>query len=294
MWPGDERPLRFGLVDVVVLAVLAGLLGWIVWLANTTLVYNWNWGIVPSLFVRSDPETGGLVPNFLAEGLFTTLRLTFYAGIGAALIGLLIGLCRVANGLFFRLVGRGYVEVVRNVPPLIFIFIFYFFVSSQIMPMIGIGNYARNLPVDERWWFELLFGDRRRIDAFVAAVICLAMFEGAYVAEIIRSGIQSIPRGQWEAAASLGLSRFDRMRDVILPQAIRATAPPLANQFISLVKDSSIVSLIAVQELTFMASQTVVTTQRTFEIWLTIGALYFLICWPLSLLFARLEKKTGR
>ncbi|HRY26999.1 MAG TPA: ABC transporter permease subunit, partial [Geminicoccaceae bacterium] len=100
--------------------------------------------------------------------------------------------------------------------------------------------------------------------------------------------------GQWEAAASLGLSRFDRMRDVILPQAIRATAPPLANQFISLVKDSSIVSLIAVQELTFMASQTVVTTQRTFEIWLTIGALYFLICWPLSLLFARLEKKTGR
>ncbi|MCB1992650.1 MAG: amino acid ABC transporter permease, partial [Geminicoccaceae bacterium] len=67
-----------------------------------------------------------------------------------------------------------------------------------------------------------------------------------------------------------------------------------ANQFISLVKDSSIVSLIAVQELTFMASQTVVTTQRTFEIWLTIGALYFLICWPLSLLFARLEKKTGR
>jgi polar amino acid transport system permease protein len=291
MWPGDDKKLRFGWLDLSILAGLAALFGWLAWRANTGLVYNWNWAIVPGLFFRVDDETGAIIPHLLSQGLMVTLRLTFYASIAAALVGLVIGLCRIARGLFPRLVGRAYVEVIRNVPPLVFIFVFYFFLSSQIMPILGIGDYARNLPVDERFWFELLFGDRQLIEPFISGVIVLAMFEGAYVAEIIRGGIQSIPRGQWEAAASLGLSRLDRMRFVILPQAIRNTAPPLANQFISLVKDSSIVSLIAIQELTFMASQTVVTTQRTFEIWLTIGALYFMICWPLSLLFRRLEHK---
>ena len=294
MWPGDDRPLRFGWLDAAVLAAIALLVGWLAWRANTAFVYNWNWSVVPSLFFRTDAETGALIPHLLSQGLMVTLRLTFYASILAALVGLLIALCRIASPLFFRLVGRTYVELIRNVPPLIFLFVFYFFLSAQIMPLLGIGDFARILPVDQRWWFEFLFGDRRLIEAFVSGVIVLALFEGAYVAEIIRGGIQSIPKGQWEAASSLGLSRLDRMRYVVLPQAIRNTAPPLANQFISLVKDSSIVSLIAIQELTFMASQTVVTTQRTFEIWLTIGALYFAICWPLSLLFRRLERRTGR
>jgi polar amino acid transport system permease protein len=291
MWPGDDKKLRFGWLDLFLLAGLVVLIGWLAWRANTALVYNWNWAIVPSLFFRTDAETGALIPHLLSQGLMVTLRLTFYASIAAALVGLVIGLCRIAKPLLPRLIGRTYVELIRNVPPLVFIFVFYFFLSSQIMPLLGIGDYARNLPVDQRWWFEFLFGDRRLIEAFLSGVIVLAMFEGAYVAEIIRGGIQSIPRGQWEAAESLGLSRLDRMRYIVLPQAIRNTAPPLANQFISLVKDSSIVSLIAIQELTFMASQTVVTTQRTFEIWLTIGALYFAICWPLSLLFRRLEQR---
>ena len=294
MWPGDDKKLRFGWLDLFLLAGLVVLFGWLAWRANTALVYNWNWAIVPSLFFRTDAETGALIPHLLSQGLMVTLRLTFYASIAAALVGLVIGLCRIAKPLLPRLIGRTYVELIRNVPPLVFIFVFYFFLSSQIMPLLGIGDYARNLPVDQRWWFEFLFGDRRLIEAFLSGVIVLAMFEGAYVAEIIRGGIQSIPRGQWEAAESLGLGRWDRMRYIILPQAIKNTLPPLANQFISLVKDSSIVSLIAIQELTFMASQTVVTTQRTFEIWLTIGALYFAICWPLSLLFRRLERRTGR
>ncbi len=294
MWPGDDRKLRFGWLDLLVLAGLLALFGWLAWRANTGLVYNWNWAIVPSLFFRTDAETGAIIPHLLSQGLMVTLRLTFYASIAAALVGLVIGLCRIAPGLLLRLIGRTYVELIRNVPPLVFIFVFYFFLSSQLMPLLGIGDYARNLPVDQRYWFELLFGDRRLIEAFLSGVIVLAMFEGAYVAEIIRGGIQAIPKGQWEAASSLGLSRLDRMRYVLLPQAIKNTAPPMANQFISLVKDSSIVSLIAIQELTFMASQTVVTTQRTFEIWLTIGALYFAICWPLSLLFRRLERRTGQ
>jgi polar amino acid transport system permease protein len=293
MWPGDDKKLRFGWLDALALAALVLLFGWLAWRANTGLVYNWDWGIVPSLFFRTDAETGAIIPHLLSQGLMVTLRLTFYASLAAAFVGLVIGLCRIAKPLLPRLIGRAYVELIRNVPPLVFIFVFYFFLSSQLMPLLGIGDYARNLPVDERWWFETLFGDGRLIEAFLSGVIVLAMFEGAYVAEIIRGGIQSIPKGQWEASSSLGLSRLDRMRFIILPQAIKNTAPPLANQFISLVKDSSIVSLIAIQELTFMASQTVVTTQKTFEIWLTIGALYFAICWPLSLLFRRLERKTA-
>jgi polar amino acid transport system permease protein len=177
------------------------------------------------------------------------------------------------------------------VPPLIFIFIFYFFVSSQILPALGLAGWAEGLPEATRTGLALLFGEMRRLDAFVAGTLCLGLLEAAYVAEIVRAGIQSIPAGQWEAASSLGLSRLDRMRFVILPQAVRRTLPPLASQFVSLVKDSSIVSLIAIPELTFMGSQVVNTTQRTFEVWLAVAGLYLAICLTLTLLFARLERR---
>ena len=129
---------------------------------------------------------------------------------------------------------------------------------------------------------------------FLSATIVLALFEGAYVAEILRAGIQSIGIGQWDAALALGMGRLRALRLVILPQALARMVPPLAGQFISLIKDSSVVSLISIQDLTFMANDVAVSTTRVFETWITASALYFGVCLVLSLGFRRLERRLAR
>jgi polar amino acid transport system permease protein len=124
---------------------------------------------------------------------------------------------------------------------------------------------------------------------FIAAVLTLALYEGAYITEIVRSGIQSIERGQWEAAYALGLSKLDQLRFVILPQAVRRVIPPLTGQFISTIKDSAIVSVISVPELTFQGMELMAATFMTFEIWITVTVLYFLLTFSCSLLARRVE-----
>ena len=289
---GRSRRLRW--LDLAVLAALALAIGYLAYRVDTVLVYRWNWSVVPQFLYRFDDEQQRWIANLLMQGFWTTVRLTIWGSVLAAVIGLLVGLCRISRDLFLRMVGRAYVELIRNIPPLVFIFIFYFFISSQIMPLLGLDSLVRDASPGTLAVIELLFGDPKLLPQFVSGLVCLAMFEAAYVAEIVRAGIQSIGKGQWEAAESLGLSRFDQMRDVVLPQAIQRTLPPLASQFISLIKDSSIVSLISIQELTFMASQVVVSTQRVFEVWITVAAMYFALCFVFSWLFARLERRMER
>jgi polar amino acid transport system permease protein len=286
-----RRALRFGWLDLAILAVLGLALGYLGYRVNTVLVYRWDWSIVPRFLYRFDDEQQRWIANLLMQGFWTTVRLTIWGSLLAALIGLVVGLGRISHDLFLRMVSRAYVELIRNIPPLVFIFIFYFFISSQIMPILGIDTLVREAGPGTLAVLDVLFGDPKLLPQFVSGLICLAMFEAAYVAEIVRAGIQSVGRGQWDAAQSLGLSRFDQMRDVILPQAVRRTLPPLASQFISLIKDSSIVSLISIQELTFMASQVVVSTQRVFEVWITVAAMYFGLCFVFSWAFARLERR---
>ena len=289
-----RKARRLGWLDLAILAGLALVIGYLAYRVDTVLVYKWNWSIVPRFLYRFDDEQQRWIANLLMQGFWTTVRLTIWGSLLAAVIGLLIGLCRISPDLFLRMVGRTYVELIRNIPPLVFIFIFYFFISSQIMPLLGLDTLVRDASPGTLAVVDLLFGDPKLLPQFVSGLICLAMFEAAYVAEIVRAGIQSIGKGQWEAAESLGLSRFDQMRDVVLPQAIQRTLPPLASQFISLIKDSSIVSLISIQELTFMASQVVVSTQRVFEVWITVAAMYFALCFVFSWLFARLERRMAR
>ena len=138
---------------------------------------------------------------------------------------------------------------------------------------------------------DFLCGDPKLFVNFLTGLMCLALFEGAYVTEIVRAGIQSIERGQWEAGGALGLSRGQLLRLILLPQAFRRILPPLAGQFISLIKTSSIVSLISIQELTFSASEVAVTTGAVFEVWLTVAAMYLAICYACSVAFARLERR---
>ncbi len=122
-------------------------------------------------------------------------------------------------------------------------------------------------------------------------MFALAIYEGAYISEIVRGGINGIDQGQWEAAWSVGLSRFNTFLRVILPQAFRRVAFPLAGQFISTIKDSAIVSVISIQELTFQGMELMAATFLTFEIWITIAVLYFILTFSLSRMVAILEKK---
>ena len=120
------------------------------------------------------------------------------------------------------------------------------------------------------------------ISGFTSAVLALSLFEGAYVSEIIRAGILSIPRGQWEAAFSIGLNTWRTYRLVILPQAVRHILPPLTSQAISLIKDSALVSTIAIYDLTMQAQAIVSETYLVFEIWFTVAAIYLVVTLALS------------
>lgn len=132
------------------------------------------------------------------------------------------------------------------------------------------------------------------IDRFFAAVLALSLFEGAYVSEIIRSGIISIQRGQWEAAFSIGLNRWSTYRLIILPQALRRILPPLTNQAISLIKDSSLVSVIAIYDLTMQAQALISETFFTFELWFVVALMYLVITMILSCCVTLLENKMKR
>lgn len=160
---------------------------------------------------------------------------------------------------------RVYLEVSRNTPLLIQLFFIYFVMG----PILG-------------------------IDRFFAAVLALSLFEGAYVSEIIRSGIISIQRGQWEAAFSIGLNRWSTYRLIILPQALRRILPPLTNQAISLIKDSSLVSVIAIYDLTMQAQALISETFFTFELWFVVARMYLVITMILSCCVTLLENKMKR
>ena len=198
----------------------------------------------------------------LLMGLWTTLWLSAAASIIGLIIGLVTGLCRVSNNLTLRNLSILYIELIRGTPLLVQIFIFYFFLGTVL-----------------------------DISRILAGISALAIFAGAYVAEIIRAGIQSIPKGQMEAARSLGMNVPQAMIHIILPQAFKRTLPPLAGQFISLIKDSSLVSVIAITDLTKSGREVITSTFATFEIWFVVAFLYLVLTSVLSQVIAWVERR---
>lgn len=198
----------------------------------------------------------------LMVGLWTTLWISAVASVLALFIGLGTGLCRISHNPALRGLAAIYVEFIRGTPLLVQIFIAYFFVGT-------VFNLNRN----------------------VAGIGALAIFAGAYVAEIVRAGIQSIPKGQMEAARSLGMNVLQSMRHIILPQALKRILPPLAGQFISLIKDSSLVSVIAITDLTKSGREIITSTFATFEVWLTVAAMYLVVTSVLSQVVFYMERK---
>ncbi|TXH04939.1 MAG: amino acid ABC transporter permease [Nevskiaceae bacterium] len=204
----------------------------------------------------------GIRPGPLLVGLGLTLEISALSLVFALLLGLVAGLGRVAHNPAARNLAATYVEIIRGTPLLVQIFIFYFFIGTVL-----------------------------QLSAFAAGVAALAVFTGAYVAEIVRAGIEGVPRGQMEAARSLGMSTAQAMRHVVLPQALRRMLPPLAGQFINLIKDSSLVSVMALTDLTKAGREVVSSTFSPFEVWFSVAALYLLLTGSLSLLVRRLERR---
>ncbi len=198
----------------------------------------------------------------LLEGLLVTIEISVISLLFAVVIGLMVGLMRVSVNPALRNLAITYIEVIRGTPLLVQIFIVYFFLGTVL-----------------------------DMERFTAGVVALSVFTAAYVAEIIRAGIQSIPVGQMEAARSLGMSYPKAMIYVILPQAFKRTLPPLAGQFINLIKDSSLVSVIAITDLTKAGREVISGNFAPFEVWFTVALLYLLLTSTLSWAIQRLERR---
>jgi polar amino acid transport system permease protein len=285
------RKLRWP--DYVILALLLAFFGYVWFTIEGKLNYAWRWELIPSYIVGYHTGREEYFANLLLQGLVATIRICIYAGILALIFGTVLGIARCSANLTVRMLARTYLECLRNIPPVVVVFIFFFFLSQQLIDALDLARWSRSIARDEEtsplWTF--FFGDMRRFPALVSGVIVLALFESAFVGEIVRAGIQSIPKGQREAARSIGMTRFQEMRYIVLPQAIKKVVPPLANQFITLIKDSSIISLISIQELTYKTVELVASSRMIFEAWLTTAAFYFVLCFGLSRLFARLERR---
>ena len=288
------KKVRITLLDVFIL-VLAGLaVFYIAYRIRVGIHYKWNWEAIPQYLFRYDEESGRWVANLLVQGLFNTIRLSVWGTLLATLVGGAMGMCRIGRSLFNRLLGWTYVELIRNLPPLVLVFIFYYFVSDQIMPLLGVDEFVRSRSESTQAVLTFLFAPPSLFAPFLSALVTLALFEGAYITEIVRAGIESIEKGQWEASYALGLSRWQQMRYVILPQATVRILPPLAGQFISTVKDSAIVSVISIPELTFQGMELMAATYMVFEVWITVTVLYLVLTLALSLAVERLELRMRR
>lgn len=324
-----RKQIRFwsGAYFVIILAMVGGFV-----LATSQITYSWHWSVVPTYFVAHEtvkvqaelegtvdsiqssgesstitvkgddgtfesyevPSGGELLagetdmvfpgdtlasyqewrPGLLMLGMMVTIKVSLYAIVIGILLGIWGGIARISANPAARWLAYTYVELIRGTPLLVQIFIWYYIGSTLINQL-----------------FHKYIGFE--IPALWYGVIALAMFTGAYVTEIVRSGIQSINHGQTEAARSLGMTHFQSLRYIIMPQAMRRILPPLAGQFISLIKDSSLLGIIAVRELTKATREAVTTSFASFELFFTCAALYLILTFTLSLCVQYLERRMG-
>jgi len=200
---------------------------------------------------------------FFLKGLWMTSKIAFISLVTCTLIGFILGIFRSGKNIILKRIVGVYVAFVRGTPFVVQIFIVFF-----ILPEWGL-----------------------QLDAFPAALLAMAIMGSAFICEIVAGGIDSISKGQWEAAASSGLTLAQQLRLVIVPQAMRVILPPLVGQYVLLIKDTSVVSVIGVMELTRVGWVTVVRIPEGLMVFSLVGVLYFSISYPLILLSNYLERK---
>jgi len=280
------------LADVTLVLVAIAFCFWFGWRTRTILVYRFDWAAVPNFLVRSTED--GLAAGVLLQGLLATLKLSLWGALLGILFGCTAALLRLGQVRFLRWLAATYVAVMRNTPPLVLLFLFYFFVSSQVIPLGPMEDALRTAPEWVQSLFSVLLAPVGMLHNFISAIIALGAYEGAYIAEIVRGGISSVPKGQWEASSSLGMKRGLQLRLVILPQALRVITPPLVGQLISTIKDSAIVSAISVRELTFQGQELMASTYMTFEVWIMVALLYLCLTLACSVLGRWLERRIAK
>lgn len=200
----------------------------------------------------------------LLVGAAVTVQITALSVGFGLIIGMFVGMARLSRLWPVKTAATVYVDFIRGTPLLVQIFLIYF-----ALPIV-LGT---------------------RIDPFIAAITACSINSGAYVAEIFRAGIQSIDKGQMEAGRSLGMSWPQTMRHIILPQAFKRVIPPLGNEFIAMLKDSSLVSVIGFEELTRRGQLIIARTYGSFEIWLTVAFIYLVMTFTISRLVDYLERR---
>jgi len=232
---------------------------------------------------RADPYKRILV--FLKDGLWVTIGITVVSFVFIVLVGLLGGLGRISKNPLVKGIASVYVEIIRGIPMLVQL-MFIYYASPIVIRSIGL-RLAGVWPALSAKLVAI------RINPFGAAVLGLTICYGAYMSEIFRAGIESIPKGQMEAARSLGMSYFQAMRFVILPQAVRVILPPVGNEFVALLKDSSLVSVVAVTDLTRRGREFMASTFMALETWLMVALVYLVMTLFLSRIVSHLEERTS-
>ncbi len=243
-------------------AIAAAVLAALVLAGCARTDYSWGWYIFNPWLPK-----GGSNLRFMLAGLTATIAVSVTAIIGSVVLGVLLAVAGLSGNRALRSVNRVYVEVFRAIPLLVLLLWVYY-----------------GLPV--------LFG--LQFDVFTAGVLALALSDAAFEAEVFRAGIQSVPRGQLEASDSLGLSGWQKFRYIVMPQAIRSILPALGNQFVYVLKMSSLVSVIGYQELTRRANELNVSEYRPLEIYTLLVLEYLALILVVSWLVRRLEWRMGR
>jgi polar amino acid transport system permease protein len=257
----DGQVVKRGLLTV---AVVGGTLAFLLLAPQR---YHWNWA-----GVWRDSEYA----SYMLGGLLLTLWISLGAMVVALVLGVLGGVARLSQHWFWNQLGTIYVEVIRGTPLLVQIIIAYFCFASATRDLLASAGAPTSI-------LELT-GNGPAV-----GIVVLGIFGGAYVTEIVRAAILSIDRGQTEAALSQGMSRRQVFRHVLFPQALRRMIPPMTGQFANLIKDSSLLSVVAVVELTKRAGEVRANTYQTYEVFIPLAAMYLAICFPLSWLSRRLE-----
>jgi len=226
--------------------------------------------------VKADPFWRILL--FVRDGIIVTVFITVMSFMFILVVGMIGGLGRLSRNLFIRGVATLYVEIVRGIPLLVQL-IWWYFAFPIVIQEIG-------------QWLNIAALANYKANAIFTAITGLTVCYGAYMSEIYRAGIQSIPKGQTEAARSLGMTPFQSMRHVILPQAVRVVLPPVGNEFIALLKDSCLVSVVAVADLTRRGREFMAVHFNPIEVWTMVALLYLIMTLFSSRGVAWIEKKT--
>ncbi|MGB9730772.1 MULTISPECIES: amino acid ABC transporter permease [Calditerrivibrio] len=280
---------RYLPVDIFISILVVSVFLFLIKKISTEIDYQFNWNdLVKFFFYYDDRLKIGLITN----GIIYTVKISIFVLILSFITGLITGFIISSTKGVIKELFKLYIVVLRNIPPLIVMFIFYFFIGSSFAKVLNLDTIFSN-----RLFALILtaiFTPEQIFVPFISAAMGLAFYESAYIAEIIRGGINGIEKGQIDAGTALGLNRIEVYLYIVVPQAIEKTLPSLIGQFVSIIKNTAIASVVAIPELTFQAMEILASSRLILEIWIIIFLIYLVINLFISYLASMVESRIRR